>query len=116
MIAEPRIVKFDFASDLKIDERASVLCSIKSGSPPFQFQWLKDASQLLSDGPISIVTVDDFSSLTFRQLKPNDAGNYTCVVRNGQGLDSHTAPLLVRCKLDSSYLKDALQQVSLILK
>lgn len=79
------------------------MCSIKSGSPPFRFQWLKDGVQLSSEGFISILTAEDLSSLTFRQLKPSDVGNYTCIVRNEQGLDSHTAPLLVRCKLFSSY-------------
>lgn len=97
--AAPQIIEFDFPSLLKAEGSASVLCSVKSGSPPLRFEWLKDGNTLRSDDKLSIVSTGDISSLTFRQLRRKDVGNYTCIVKNEEAMDSHTAQLLMRCKL-----------------
>ena len=97
--ASPQIIEFEFPSLLKADGSASVLCSVKSGSPPLKFEWLKDGIPLRSDDKLSIFTTGDLSSLTFRQLRRSDPGNYTCIVKNEEAMDSHTAQLFMRCKL-----------------
>lgn len=47
---------------------------------------------------VNIVTSEEHSNINFRQLTREDAGNYTCVVKNREGSDSHTAQLLMKSK------------------
>lgn len=97
--AAPRVNRFEFASGLKLDGRANVFCSIDSGSPPFQFEWLKNGSPITTDDRIDIGMSKGASFLTIIQLKREDVGNFTCVARNSGGFDSFTAPLIIRSKL-----------------
>lgn len=79
---------------------------IESGTPPFQFQWLKNGQALERTDSKTIVTGEEISSLTFRQLTSEDTGNYTCLVKNREGSDSHTAQLLIKCKLSHMFLSN----------
>ena len=42
---------------------------------------------------------EDASILTFKQLKSQDAANYTCIVRNREGMDAFTAKLSMKSEL-----------------
>ena len=47
---------------------------------------------------MNIGTIEDASTLTLRNLRIEDAGNYTCIVRNREGVDSFTATLRIKSK------------------
>ena len=46
-------------------------------------------------------TTEDASVLTFRQLKREDVGNYTCITTNREGTDSFTASLRIKSEFES---------------
>ena len=48
---------------------------------------------------VDIVTAQEASILTLRQLRREDASNYTCIVRNKEGMDTFTARLRMKSKL-----------------
>ena len=80
--------------------KTTVSCAIESGSPPLKFEWQKDGIPLSTSSSYSILTGEEVSSLTFRQLTREDSGNYTCIVSNSDASDSHTAQLLIKCKMN----------------
>ena len=77
----------------------------KSGQPPFQFEWRKNDKPLAREETISIGTTEDASMLIFRQLRTEDAGNYTCIVKNQEGTDSFTAHLKMKSESDGIDLR-----------
>ena len=93
-----KISHFEFPLNVKRDSRTSVTCSILSGEPPFQFEWLKNGIPFEKNERISIVTGEDGSLLTFRQLRIEDAANYTCIAKNREGMDAFTARLKMNCE------------------
>ena len=96
----PRIIKFDFAADLEKDGSASLVCSVKSGSSPLRFEWMKDGLALQNSDKLSISTTDRASILVLLRLSMQDIGNYTCSVKNHEGLDSHTSQLTMKSKIE----------------
>lgn len=73
-------------------------CIVKFGSKPFYFNWLKNGVSILNQvGDLQIDSFKDRQSiLSIDKVKLNDAGNYTCAVRNEFGQDSHTVLLIVK--------------------
>ena len=96
--AEVKISKFEFPSNAKINGRISVVCETVSGSPPFQFEWLRNGIQLLKNERTNIMSGEEVSTLTIKQLKPEDAANYTCIAKNREGMDAFTARLKMKCE------------------
>jgi len=92
---KPKINPFFFSKNLKVNEKASVFCSVSTGSPPFTFQWLKNGLSLLNLNAPRIHLQPDFSVLSIDSISANDVGNYTCIISNHDGKDSHTASLIV---------------------
>ncbi|XP_076306895.1 cell adhesion molecule Dscam1-like isoform X6 [Tachypleus tridentatus] len=93
---EPVIAPFKFQSRLKIGERGSVLCTIRSGNGPFNFKWLKDGHELKRPFPgVDIRTTADTSLFIIQSVTLQNNGNYTCIVSNSHGSDSHTTSLVV---------------------
>ena len=74
------------------------MCSIKQGKLPIQFEWLKNGIQLEKNDRINIMSGEDVSTLTFRQLRIEDAANYTCIAKNREGMDAFTARLKMNCE------------------
>ena len=91
-------MRFQFPSEVEIGGRITVACTVGSGSPPFSFEWFKNEMVLERSSSHNILTGEEASALTFRQLTRDDSGNYTCLVKNREVSDSHTAQLLMKCK------------------
>ena len=96
--AELKVAKFEFPGNAKLNGRISVTCSAASGTPPFQFEWLRNGVPIDKNERVNLVTTEDFSTLTFRQVKIEDAANYTCIAKNREGMDAFTARLKMNCK------------------
>ncbi|KAG8173633.1 hypothetical protein JTE90_000474, partial [Oedothorax gibbosus] len=90
----PRIQPFNLATHYQTGEKVTILCAIKSGTPPFQFTWLQNAKTLNKETS-EIVHLKEFSSLSLPPLTLSSKGNYTCKVTNNYGSDSHTESLNV---------------------
>ena len=74
------------------------MCSLSTGSIPLQFEWLRNGIPLEKNERMNIGTNEDASTLTLRQLRLEDAANYTCIARNKDGMDAFTARLRMRSK------------------
>ncbi|KAH6921914.1 hypothetical protein HPB50_006459 [Hyalomma asiaticum] len=93
----PKIQAFSFSPDLSLGDTAVVTCAVKRGSKsPHTLSWLIDARGLSEDHRVSASRQSDMlSTLTIRDVGPDDVGNYSCVARNARGEDTFTAPLAV---------------------
>ncbi|XP_067140010.1 cell adhesion molecule Dscam2-like isoform X1 [Centruroides vittatus] len=96
MEVPPKIVPQVSENNLREGERYMAFCSVSIGDPPLKFQWSKNGKPLTESSHLVIRHQDDFStSLIIAAVKGEDNGNYTCVVSNRFGSDSHTTKLLV---------------------
>lgn len=93
-------ISFD-QENIEIGEMLELTCYAQGG-PGNTLQWFKDGMRLRSSqDELSIETnvsqhASISSTLTIDSLSVNDQGNYTCVVRNAAGKESHSEMLL--CK------------------
>jgi cell adhesion molecule, putative len=94
----PEINSFTFKKNVKINGKASVFCSLSSGTPPFKFEWLKSGLKISNSDDLRIDIGKDYSALIIEALSVEDNGNYTCIVSNNHGTDSYTALLTIDCK------------------
>lgn len=96
-IAEsPKIQPFQFPSQIKMGDTASVTCAIMRGTPPFKFRWLKDGVVITSDSTLNTITSNVLSSLVLQKVDEKSSGNYTCEASSSRGKDNFTAHLMVR--------------------
>ncbi|XP_035205643.1 Down syndrome cell adhesion molecule-like isoform X9 [Stegodyphus dumicola] len=95
---KPEIRPFHFTGDLMSGKRVTLTCSVMDGDPPFRFQWLKDGTEIGTQGNIQTKTFEEdyFSNVVISKLDTNSNGNYTCRVSNSIGTDEHSAVLLMR--------------------
>ncbi|GBM46999.1 Titin [Araneus ventricosus] len=91
----PKIQPFNLATHFRTGEKVTLLCAIKSGTPPFQFTWRKNSQKIIKDDTLEVLQLKDISTLTIPSLTLNSRGNYTCQVTNNYGSDSHTELLNV---------------------
>ncbi|GFR28231.1 titin [Trichonephila clavata] len=96
----PKIKPFHFSGELSVGLRTVVLCAVIDGSPPFDFQWLKDSRPLTPNGGHFLVeSFNEFTSiLTISNLDSESNGNYTCRVSNSAGSDEKSDSLNMRGK------------------
>ncbi|GFU34761.1 titin [Nephila pilipes] len=94
----PKIKPFHFSGELNVGLRTVVMCAVIDGSPPFDFQWLKDSRPLTSSGGrFSVESFNEFTSiLTISDLDSESNGNYTCRVSNSAGSDEKSDSLNMR--------------------
>ncbi|GFS88056.1 down syndrome cell adhesion molecule-like protein Dscam2 [Nephila pilipes] len=91
----PKIQPFNLATYFRTGEKVTLLCAIKSGTPPFQFTWMKNSQKITKDDFTDVLQLKDISTLTLPSLTLTSRGNYTCHVTNNYGSDSHTELLNV---------------------
>ena len=78
-----------------------IFCLIESGLPPFSFEWYKNGQTFKSSARFDIETTKKSSILNIEKINKDDAGNYTCVVKNADGSDSLN--VLLNVKGNSNY-------------
>ncbi|KAF8793104.1 Down syndrome cell adhesion molecule-like [Argiope bruennichi] len=101
----PKIQPFNLATHFRTGEKVTLLCAIKSGTPPFQFTWMKNSQKVIKDDTLEVLQLKDISTLTIPSLTLNSRGNYTCQVTNNYGSDSHTELLNVFLRNGSHFPK-----------
>nr|XP_042912472.1 Down syndrome cell adhesion molecule-like protein Dscam2 [Parasteatoda tepidariorum] len=89
------IVPYYFPPVLKEGERASTICSVRSGDRPIEFKWKKDGQPLSVSSTVNIQSFEDSSLLFIKSVDSGSSGNYTCIVTNSFGKDQYTATLVV---------------------
>ena len=79
------------------------MCSTQEGSPPFFFDWAKNAKTIKSspDFNFKIENFETFSTLSIKKLERFDSANYTCTVKNTVGSDTQHFLLNVKGKEQS---------------
>ncbi|KAG8178103.1 hypothetical protein JTE90_017451 [Oedothorax gibbosus] len=91
----PKVFPFIFPQTVQVQEKVSVACMVKQGSPPLRFSWLKNRNELTDTNRIKIKTSEDMCVLTIEPVMSTDSGNYTCSVSNKLGRDTFSAKLIV---------------------
>ncbi|XP_023220980.1 titin-like [Centruroides sculpturatus] len=99
-VSPPKIKPFHFTKDIQEGEREQVTCGLNSGNPSFVFSWMKDGINIKNFPDISIVDVpvSYTSLLVISSVQAKHVGNYTCIVKNSEGIDSYTAALVMKGK------------------
>ena len=96
--------------------RFVLMCQVLDGEPPIQIKWFKDRRELAgsnqlssfggASGPsepgaleadVEMVSNDELgSSLLFRRVRQQHAGNYTCVATNNLGSAAYSSLMIVK--------------------
>ena len=80
---------------MDLGELATFSCQI-SGNPVPTGNWYKGAKKIPDEGRFIVETTEDSCLLEIDDVKPEDAGEYKCVVKNDFGEDSCTVKLSVK--------------------
>ena len=83
---------------MDVNSSLQILCGVQKGAQPFFFEWSKNGRQI-KPGPgvkWEIETSRQFSSLNIQKILNEDAGNYSCLVKNVYGSDSINVMLTVK--------------------
>lgn len=103
LIGAPKIQPFSFPPRLKAQSRTSVTCIATDGTPPFTFSWLKDGTAIANVRNLRETKYNEYSLLVVEPVEAINAENYTCIVKNRAGFDSHTTYLEVEGKATRSF-------------
>ncbi|KAK8785219.1 hypothetical protein V5799_008402 [Amblyomma americanum] len=96
----PKPQSLGFPPSLGLGDLAIASCFVKAGARNTQkltLSWTKDGRELVSDERIEVHTTSGSggTTLSIRNLQPDDVGNYTCTVWSAEGSQDVTVPLLV---------------------
>lgn len=92
----PVIQPFYFMENLNEDDVVQVSCSVTTGDPPFEFQWLKDGKPIAWGLGVDIQSTNRYSSVLFiESLQQVHEGEYACKVSNPAGSRDHSSVLHV---------------------
>ena len=75
-----------------------ILCQAQVGSVPLFFDWFKNGQSIKSNHKYQIDYSKKYSTLNIEKMSREDAGNYTCKVKNAHGSDSLNVQLNVKGK------------------
>ena len=97
-VSQPKLIQL--VNQRTQDEGANfqILCSVEKGSEPFFFEWSKNG-QTLRPSPDVKYRIENSkisSTLTIENVARSDAGNYSCLVKNGVGSDSQNIVLKIK--------------------
>ncbi|KAK8779361.1 hypothetical protein V5799_019294, partial [Amblyomma americanum] len=89
----PKIRPFSLSKVASKGEKISILCFVSEGTQPFSFSWSKEGKDLQTTENVKVKTESDFSLMIIDAVDEKSAGNYTCIVKNIFGFDTHSAYL-----------------------
>ncbi|GFU50497.1 titin [Nephila pilipes] len=107
----PKIQPFQFPSQIKRGDTASITCALMRGSHPVKFTWIKDGKPLENRLTANIISNEDLSNLIIKSVDENSVGNYTCIASSSFGNDNFTA--ILKVKVPPSWIKEP-QDVEII--
>lgn len=83
-----------------------ILCSVSSGDMPIRFIWTKNGRLMNSNRKnVKVQELDELTSMfSLTSVSLEDAGNYSCIVQNKAGSNSHTVFLKVMGKKYTSQI------------
>lgn len=95
MASAPEIEPMKQLDDIRIGQRVNVVCSLKEGTPPISFSWLKDGSPVPQRSDVKILHTDDFQeTLQIVSVSPDHVGNYSCSAKNSHGSDQSSVRVI----------------------
>jgi len=100
----PRLVKFEFSSDVMVGMKVRAMCAVSEGDPPFQFGWRKDGLPIDTIQGINVEASTDYTILSIDSVELSHAGNYSCLVANEGARVGYSSTLRVNgTKRDTQY-------------
>nr|XP_042896898.1 uncharacterized protein LOC122269149 [Parasteatoda tepidariorum] len=95
-------------SDLRLGDRADIICTLRRGDLPVTFKWYFNGREIRGEELGKVTSYDVRSSVyLIDKLKAGNVGNYTCMVSNVAGSDTASGQLLVEgCNPQIHYGKD----------
>ena len=83
---------------VEVNSSLQIFCGVQKGVQPFFFEWFKNnqAIKRLPGAKWEIETSKQFSTLNIQRIDKDDAGNYSCLVKNIYGSDSINVMLTVK--------------------
>ncbi|GIY67330.1 titin [Caerostris darwini] len=100
----PKIQPFQFASQIKRGDTASITCALMRGTQPVKLKWLKDGKPLENRQTVNIISNEGVSNLIIKSIDETSVGNYTCVASNSFGTDNFT--VFLKVKVPPSWIKE----------
>ena len=91
-VVGPTFTTTSLTYNLLVDSDAVFICSVSANPSPV-VTWYKDGSRLYGDMRISVSS--DGTRLTVADIRPEDAGTYTCVASNYISTVRHSGTLKV---------------------
>ena len=79
-----------------VNASLQLLCSVRQGEQPLFFEWYKNSKLIKQGVNVEIENSKQFSLLNFPRLIEENAGNYSCLVKNTYGSDSINVVLTIR--------------------
>jgi len=103
----PKIVDLIEKLNNQEGSNATIFCALGSGDlEGLSYEWFRDDKKVFPSNKIKILTSNDGSDSKLRiiDLKPNDSGSYSCLVRNRFGQDKMATKLSVKGKRSLLFL------------
>lgn len=94
----PELVPFMLKNVLEQNEPFSLVCSLRKGSQPINFEWFKNGNKVKDHSGLSLVSQPTLSVLTFAKVQTLHSGNYSCVASNPDGSSKSFTFLQVKGK------------------
>ncbi|GFT38336.1 ig-like domain-containing protein [Nephila pilipes] len=83
-------------AELRIGERADIICTLRRGDLPVTFKWFFNGREIRGEELGKVTSYDVRSSVYLMdKLRAENVGNYTCTVSNAAGSDTASGQLLV---------------------
>ncbi|XP_035219634.1 Down syndrome cell adhesion molecule-like protein Dscam2 [Stegodyphus dumicola] len=83
-------------AELRLGERADIICTLRRGDLPVTFRWYFNGREIRGEELGKVTSYDVRSSVYLMdKLRAENVGNYTCMVSNAAGSDTASGQLLV---------------------
>jgi Down syndrome cell adhesion protein len=95
MLDGPKVLPFEFPSDLQVGMKIRVMCSVSQGDQPLKFVWYKDSFPINTESGLKIQNFKDYSILAADNIQLTHAANISCTVSNEASQATYSSILKV---------------------